>query len=53
MNASPVAFFRPEVPCPCLMKKLTVIGTIGQTQGITSAKSPPIAEAIKNGISPA
>ena len=53
MIARPVAFFRPEVPCPCLTKKLTVIGTIGQTQGITSANSPPIAEAIRKGISPA
>src|SRR6202035_421295 len=50
--ASPVAFFRPPVPCPCLTKKLTVIGTIGQTQGITSANKPPIAEAIRNGIKP-
>ncbi len=35
------------------MKKFTVIGTIGQTQGMTSANRPPIAEAIKKGISPA
>ena len=52
MIASPVAFFRPPVPCPCLTKKLTVIGTIGQTQGITSANRPPIAEAIRKGIKP-
>src|SRR6266481_1817225 len=52
MNASPVAFFRPDLPCPCLTKKLTVIGTIGQTHGITSANRPPIAEAIRNGIKP-
>ena len=38
--------------CPCLTKKLTVIGTIGQTQGITRANSPPSAEAIRNGIKP-
>src|SRR4051794_11757211 len=40
--ASPVVF--PLFFCPCLTKKFTVIGTIGQTQGITSASSPPPAE---------
>src|SRR5271165_5856420 len=52
MMASAVALFRPPSPCPCLTKKLTVIGTIGHTHGITSANSPPIAEAIKKGIRP-
>src|SRR5262249_50167573 len=52
MMASPVALPRPALPCPCLTKKLTVIGTIGQTQGITSANRPPSAEAIRNGINP-
>src|SRR5262249_17906202 len=50
-TASPVA--RPLcLPWPCLTKKLTVIGTIGQTQGMTRAPSPPIAEKIKKGIRP-
>src|SRR4051794_26546456 len=38
--------------CPCLTKKLTVIGTIGQTQGITSAPSPPSAEKSRKGTRP-
>ena len=51
MIARPVVFPL-AFACPCLTKKLTVIGTIGQTQGITSANRPPSAEAIRNGISP-
>src|SRR6516165_1236112 len=50
--AKPVAQVRPPSPCPCLTKKFTVIGTIGQTQGITSANNPPSAEASRNGINP-
>ena len=38
--------------CPCFTKKLTVIGTIGQTHGITRASSPPRAEAIIKGMMP-
>src|SRR3954452_4245490 len=34
----------PFLASPCFTKKLTVIGTIGQTQGITSASNPPSAE---------
>ena len=49
MIASPVV--RP-VCCPCLTKKLTVIGTIGQTQGMTSASRPPRADASRNGTIP-
>jgi hypothetical protein len=35
-----------------LTKKLTVIGTIGQTQGMTNAPRPPSAEKIRKGINP-
>ena len=52
VTASPVVFPLPLPPCPCLTKKLTVTGIIGQTQGITSAKRPPRAEAKRNGIKP-
>src|SRR5437764_264664 len=40
--ASPVV--DPWIFCPCLAKKLTVTGIIGQTQGIASANSPPPAQ---------
>src|SRR3954470_14310902 len=48
--ASPVVF--PLLWCPCLTKKLTVIGTIGQTQGITRASRPPPAEKSRNESKP-
>src|SRR5579864_989594 len=38
--------------CPCLTKKLTVIGTIGQTHGITRASSPAPIESNRNGMIP-
>src|SRR5438094_1410823 len=50
--ARPVGLPRPAFPCPCLTKKLTVIGIIGQTHGIKSANTPPSAEAMRNGINP-
>ncbi len=52
MMARPVALLRPPFPWPCFTKKLTVIGIIGQTHGMTSANRPPSAEAIRNGIRP-
>ena len=42
----------PFLVCPCLTKKLTVIGTIGQTHGMTSAESPPSAEKRRKGRIP-
>src|SRR5580693_6267118 len=48
--ASPVV--DPFFLCPCLTKKLTVTGIIGQTQGIARANSPPRAHAMRKGMIP-
>ncbi len=48
--ASPVVL--PERAWPCLTKKLTVIGTIGQTHGMTRAPRPPAAHQSRKGMSP-
>ena len=42
----------PEVARTFGTKKLTVIGIMGQTQGMTRANSPPSAEARRNGTKP-
>src|SRR5262245_49775013 len=50
--ANPVVLPRPDFPCPCLTKKLTVIGTMGQTHGTTNANRPRRRGARRNGIKP-